>query len=123
MAGSLRLALAQLNLLVGDVAGNVQKMIAAAERARDVLKAHAVVFPELAFTSYPPEDLLLRPDLSVQVEQGLGEMLKAVSGIDVIVGHPKRQYGRLFNACSLLRAGRIVATYYKHCLPNYSVFD
>jgi NAD+ synthase (glutamine-hydrolysing) len=121
--GSLRIVLAQLNLLVGDVAGNTRKMIAAAHRARDELKAHAVVFPELAFTSYPPEDLLLRADLSVRVEQGLGELLGSVSGIDVIVGHPKRQYGKLFNACSLLRGGRVVATYYKHCLPNYSVFD
>ena len=121
--GNLRIALAQLNLLVGDVTGNVRKMIAAANRARDELKAHAVVFPELALTSYPPEDLLLRPDLSVRVEEGLGELLGSVSGIDVIVGHPKRQYGKLFNAASLLRAGRVAATYYKRCLPNYSVFD
>ncbi|MHB8536287.1 MAG: nitrilase-related carbon-nitrogen hydrolase, partial [Sulfuricaulis sp.] len=98
MAARLRLALAQLNLLVGDVSGNAAKMIAAARRARDELKAHAVIFPELALTAYPPEDLLLRPDLSVRVELALGEMLKGISGIDVIVGYPKRQYGRLYNA-------------------------
>ena len=123
MNNTLRVALAQLNLLVGDVAGNVPKMIAAAQRARDALQADLVVFPELALTSYPPEDLLLRTELSVRVELGLGEMLKQLSGIDVIVGHPKRQYGRLFNCASLLRGGRVAATYYKHCLPNYSVFD
>jgi NAD+ synthase (glutamine-hydrolysing) len=123
MAARLRLALGQLNLLVGDVSGNAAKMIAAARRARDELKADVVVFPELALTGYPPEDLLLRPDLGVRVELALGEMLKGVSGIDVIVGYPKRQYGRLFNAASLLRDGRVAATYFKHCLPNYGVFD
>lgn len=123
MKDTLRVALAQLNLLVGDVAGNVQKMIAAARRARDELKADLVVFPELSLTSYPPEDLLLRPELSVRVELGLGEMLKQLAGIDVIVGYPKRQHGKLYNVASLLRDGRVVATYYKHSLPNYSVFD
>jgi NAD+ synthase (glutamine-hydrolysing) len=123
MNHTLRVALAQLNLLVGDVAGNVQKMITAARRARDAWQADLVVFPELSLTSYPPEDLLLRPELSVRVELGLGELMQQLAGIDVIVGHPKRQYGRLFNCASLLRGGRIAATYYKHCLPNYSVFD
>ncbi|OGI48593.1 MAG: NAD+ synthase [Candidatus Muproteobacteria bacterium RBG_16_65_34] len=121
--GSLRIVLAQLNLLVGDVAGNAQKMIAAARRARAELEAELVVFPELALTSYPPEDLLLRPDLTERVETSLGEMMQALSDMDVIVGYPKRQYGKLFNAASLLRGGRVAATYYKRCLPNYSVFD
>ena len=123
MAGRLRIALGQLNLLVGDVAGNAAAMIAAAKRARDELKAHAVVFPELALTGYPPEDLLLRPDLTVRVELALGEMLHAIAGIDVILGYPKRQYGKLFNAASLLRDGKVAATYFKHLLPNYGVFD
>ena len=123
MGSRLRIALGQLNLLVGDVPGNAAKMIAAAKRARDELKAHAVVFPELALTGYPPEDLLLRPDLSVRVELALGEMLKEISGIDVIVGYPKRQYGKIFNAASLLRDGKVAATYFKHRLPNYGVFD
>ena len=121
--GRLRIALGQLNLLVGDVAGNAAKMIAAARRARDELKADVVLFPELALSGYPPEDLLLRPDLSVRVELALGEMLKEIDGIDVIVGYPKRQYGKLFNAASLLRGGGVAATYFKHCLPNYGVFD
>ena len=123
MSARPRIALGQLNLLVGDVDGNVAKMIAAARRARDELKADLVLFPELALTGYPPEDLLLRSDLSVRVELGLGEMLKSISGIDVLVGHPKRQYGKLFNAASLLRGGRVAATYFKHILPNYGVFD
>lgn len=110
-------------MLVGDISGNAEKMIASSMRARDELKAHMVVFPELALTGYPPEDLLLRPDLSVRVELALGAMLKQISGIDVIVGYPKRQYGRLFNAASLLRDGKVTTTYFKHCLPNYGVFD
>ena len=123
MTARLRIALGQLNLLVGDIAGNAAKMIAAAQRARDELKADLVLFPELALTGYPPEDLLLRPDLSVRVELALGEMLRNISGIDVIVGYPKRQYGKLFNAASLLRGGKVAATYFKHILPNYGVFD
>jgi NAD+ synthase (glutamine-hydrolysing) len=123
MANTLRVVLAQLNLLVGDVAGNVQRIVSAAQRARDELSADLVVFPELSLTSYPPEDLLLRPELTVRVETGLGEMLSKLSGVDVVVGYPKRQYGRLYNAASLLRGGRVEATYFKHCLPNYSVFD
>lgn len=123
MSTRLRIALGQLNLLVGDIAGNAAKMIAAAQRARDELKADLVLFPELALTGYPPEDLLLRPDLSVRVELALGEMLKNISGIDVIVGYPKRQYGEMFNAASLLRGGRVASTYFKHILPNYGVFD
>ena len=94
MTARLRIALGQLNLLVGDIDGNAAKMIAAAQRARDELKADLVLFPELALTGYPPEDLLLRPDLSVRVELALGEMLRNISGIDVIVGYPKRQYGK-----------------------------
>jgi NAD+ synthase (glutamine-hydrolysing) len=123
MGARLRIALGQLNLLVGDVAGNAAKMIAAAQRARDELKADVILFPELALTGYPPEDLLLRPDLSVRVELALGEMLRSISDIDVIVGYPKRQYGKLFNAASLLRGGKVTATYFKHILPNYGVFD
>ncbi|MEW6330181.1 MAG: NAD+ synthase [Pseudomonadota bacterium] len=123
MAARLRIALGQLNLLVGDVAGNAAKMIATAQRARDELKADVILFPELALTGYPPEDLLLRPDLSVRVELALGEMLRGISGIDVIVGYPKRQYGKLYNAASLLRGGKVAATYFKHILPNYGVFD
>lgn len=123
MSQRLRIALGQLNLLVGDTHDNAAKMIATAKKARAEFNARLIVFPELAITGYPPEDLLLRPELSMRVEQALGEMLKNIHGIDVIVGYPKRQYGKLFNAASLLRAGKITATYFKHCLPNYGVFD
>jgi len=123
VADRLRLVIAQLNLLVGDVAGNAERVIAAARQARDQLKAQAIVFPELTLTSYPPEDLLLRPALMLQVEQSLRRIEHETRGIDVILGHPQTEHGQLFNAASLLRDGRVHATYRKQLLPNYSVFD
>jgi len=123
VADSLRLIIAQLNLLVGDVAGNAERVIAAARQARDQLGAHAIVFPELTLTSYPPEDLLLRPALLLQVEESLRHIEHEARGIDVILGHPQAEHGQLFNAASLLREGRVHATYHKQILPNYSVFD
>ena len=123
MADRLRLVIAQLNLLVGDVAGNAERVIAVARQARDQLKAQAIVFPELTLTSYPPEDLLLRPALMLQVEQSLRRIEHETRGIDVILGHPQTEHGQLFNAASLLRDGRVHATYRKQLLPNYSVFD
>ena len=122
-ASTLRIVMAQLNLLVGDVTGNTEKVIAAAAKARDELKADAVVFPELTLVGYPPEDLLLRPGLQGRVERGLGEIRRRVRGIEVIVGHPHYRDGRRYNAASVIRDGAIRATYCKHDLPNYSVFD
>ena len=123
MSAPLRIVLAQLNLLVGDIVGNVAKMCAAVDKARGELQAHAIVFPELAITGYPPEDLLLRPDFIAATEQGLEELCRAAKGIDVIVGHPSPRDGKLYNAASVLRDDKVVATYAKHCLPNYGVFD
>ncbi len=123
MTATFRLAIAQLNLLVGDVAGNVDRVLAAARRAREEQGADLVVFPELALTGYPPEDLLLRPAFQREVEQGLERLAREAPGIDLFVGHPQRDGGRLYNAASLLRAGRIHASYRKHLLPNYGVFD
>src|SRR5690606_41030009 len=122
VSARLRIALGQINLLVGDVAGNARKMAAAAGRARDELKAQLVVFPELALTGYPPDDLLLRPELIARAEAGLAELAHAARDIDILAGHPEREDGRLYNAASLLRAGRVHATYRKHHLPNYGVF-
>ena len=123
MGRELNFVIAQLNLLVGDVAGNVSRIAHTAAQARDELDADCVVFPELALTGYPPEDLLLRPALIEQVEHGLEELRRTVRGIDLIVGHPWREGMQLYNAASLLRDGVTVATYHKQLLPNYSVFD
>ncbi len=119
----LRVAMAQINPLVGDIDGNVQRILEACERARDEQRAHVVVFPELALSGYPPEDLLLRPSFHLAALHGLERIRRAVRGIDVIVGYPHQAVGGLYNAASLLRDGTVVATYHKQHLPNYSVFD
>ncbi|MEQ6341309.1 MAG: NAD+ synthase [Gammaproteobacteria bacterium] len=115
--------MAQLNMRVGDIAGNAAQVIAAACRARDELHADAIVFPELTLTGYPPEDLLLRSELHKRVLRSLEEIKRKVSGIDVIVGYPSQELSGLHNSASLICDGKIVATYHKQHLPNYSVFD
>jgi NAD+ synthase (glutamine-hydrolysing) len=120
---TLRIALAQLNFLVGDITGNARRVIEAANRARDELKADAILFPELALTGYPPEDLLLRPGMHTRVLHALELIKREVRGIDVVVGYPRHATGGLYNAASLIRDGELVASYHKQHLPNYSVFD
>lgn len=124
MADNFRIALAQLNLTVGDIRANRKRILDAALTARNEGCALAV-FTELALTGYPPEDLLLRPDFIDASEAALNHLLAELpDGIGVIVGHPQRlANGRLANAASLLCNGRVEATYHKRCLPNYSVFD
>ena len=119
---ALTVALAQLDLLVGDLDGNARRIADAARRARDA-GADVAVFPELALTGYPPEDLLLRPGFIRRAGEALGRLAAAVDGIDVVVGHPYPEGDALYNAASLLRGGAVAATYRKHELPNYSVFD
>lgn len=123
MSRSLRIVMGQLNLLVGDIDGNVDKLIRAANRARDEIGGDLIVFPELALTGYPPEDLLLRADLLERAEKGLAAIAGAVHGVDVIIGHPHRRGDRLYNAASVVHNGKIIATYLKQLLPNYGVFD
>lgn len=123
MARELRIALAQMNCLVGDIPGNVDHISSYTARARDQLQAQVVVFPELAITGYPPEDLLLRPEFLDRSAEALEQLRREAAGIDVIVGHPHVWRGQLYNAASVLREGEIVHTYHKQLLPNYSVFD
>jgi NAD+ synthase (glutamine-hydrolysing) len=124
MATEFCLVMGQINLAVGDVAGNVKKVIAAAEQARDELNADLVVFPELTLTGYPPEDLLLRPGLIKRVEKGLVSLKSKIKGVAVLVGHPSGVVrADLYNAASLIADGQCLASYFKHHLPNYSVFD
>ncbi len=117
------IVMAQINTLVGDVDGNTDKVIEAALRARDQYGADAILFPELALSGYPPEDLLLRPGLSLRVVHGLERVKREVTGIDVIFGYPRRATGGLYNAASLVRDGKVIGTYHKQHLPNYGVFD
>lgn len=119
----IRVALAQLNLHVGHIAANADKVIDAARRARDELKADIVIYPELTLTGYPPEDLLLRPHLYELVNRALAKICQQVVDIDLIIGYPRRDKGKIFNSCSLIRNGKIETTYDKQHLPNYNVFD
>ena len=123
MTGTVRIALGQLNLVVGDVAGNVRAMVAVANQARDQLGAQLVVFPELAVTGYPPEDLLFHRGFQRQVERALEKMADAARGIGILFGYPEFDGETIYNAARLVEDGRILANYRKRCLPNYGVFD
>jgi NAD+ synthase (glutamine-hydrolysing) len=117
----LRVALSQLNVVVGDIEGNREKILGDVERAREV-RADLVVFPELAVTGYPPEDLLLRPGFVRAAHASVGHIAAASQGIVVLVGTP--WFDRdLANACAVCANGGIQAVYRKHFLPNYGVFD
>jgi NAD+ synthase (glutamine-hydrolysing) len=122
-APTLRLALAQLNLFVGDIAGNAQRAIDIAAEARDRLKADAVVLPELTLCGYPPEDLLFHNGLRIQVGEALERVRAETKGIGVLVGYPEYAGKEIFNSAALLRDGALLANYRKQELPNYAVFD
>src|SRR5213080_2070314 len=117
----MRLALAQINTVVGDLDGNADKIRRRLAEAKD-RKADLVVFPELAVTGYPPEDLLLRPSFVRAAERTLHEIARATRGIVALVGAPTFDRD-LFNACAVCAAGEIKALYRKRFLPNYGVFD
>ncbi|MBS1210159.1 MAG: synthase [Proteobacteria bacterium] len=119
---TLKIAVAQLNSTVGDLAGNAAKIRHAALQARTD-GAHLLITPELALCGYPPEDLLLRADLFRACETELQDLAEACVGIDVLVGHPLAEEDQRYNAASLLRDGKVLATYRKQRLPNYEVFD
>jgi NAD+ synthase (glutamine-hydrolysing) len=120
---SLRIALAQLNLFVGDVTGNTQRIIAGSAEARDRLKADLVLFPELSLSGYPPEDLLFHNGLREQVKTALERVRQETSGIHVVAGYPEYVEGDIYNSAAVLRDGAMVANYRKQELPNYAVFD
>lgn len=118
----MKIALAQVNCIVGDLDGNAARILDYANRAR-AQGAEILVTPELALTGYPPEDLLLRDGFFAACEYTLLELARQIEGIIVVVGHPHMVDGRRYNAASVLRDGRVVATYHKQKLPNHSVFD
>ena len=123
MNGKLKVALAQLDLVVGGVADNTDRIVETAERARDELGADLVVFPELALSGYPPEDLLFHSGLRRRVAEGLRRISNDVRGIAVLVGFPEYSGDSIYNACAVYADGRELARYRKCLLPNYSVFD
>jgi NAD+ synthase (glutamine-hydrolysing) len=134
----LRLALAQMNPIVGDLVGNADRIIALAAEAK-AQQADVVAFPELAITGYPPEDLLLKRQFLTEAEEQLSRVAAASDGIVVVVGAPHLVNGPVFNAAKadtpdavtgalyntavVLAGGEIVDRYHKIFLPNYGVFD
>ncbi len=119
----LKIALAQDDFLVGHITGNRDRILDHIARARDEYGADLLVFPELALTGYPPEDLVLRPGFMRRTEDLLAEIAEAVHGIDVVVGHPRAHGDKRYNSVSWLRDGRVLGVYDKRDLPNYAVFD
>ncbi len=128
MSSEIKIGLAQINVTVGAIENNVDRIIEYAERARDELKCDLMVCAEMVLTGYPPEDLLMRPGFHTRIEQQLQRLCDAVSGIDLVVGYPKRIMHadsniELFNIGALISGGKIVHEYQKIKLPNYAVFD
>jgi NAD+ synthase (glutamine-hydrolysing) len=117
----LRVALAQIDTTVGDLAGNEDKIRTALTKARDA-EAGLVVFPELTITGYPPEDLLLRETFLRDARASLERVAADVEGIVALVGFPERAED-VYNATAVLADGAVRAIYRKVYLPNYGVFD
>jgi NAD+ synthase (glutamine-hydrolysing) len=118
---SMRIALAQINATVGDLAGNARKIGEGIERAR-TLGIDLLAFPELAVTGYPPEDLLLMPRFVQQNLKHVAEIAKAAKDLTVVVGFVDKK-DDIYNAAALIHDGKLVEVYHKIFLPNYGVFD
>jgi NAD+ synthase (glutamine-hydrolysing) len=117
----MRIALAQLDVVVGDLDGNVERIVSAVEESKRAA-ADVVVLPELAVTGYPPEDLLLRPGFIRASREAVDEVARACDGIVALVGAPA--FGRdLANAAFVCAGGSVQGVYHKQFLPNYGVFD
>ncbi|MDM8520332.1 NAD+ synthase [Anaerolineales bacterium HSG6] len=117
----LRIALAQINVTVGDIEGNMAKIKAGLKQAADV-GAQIVLFPELTLSGYPPEDLLLKPDFAKANRSALEALLPETKGLTAIIGFVDR-HDDLFNAVAVLHDGTLAGVYHKTFLPNYAVFD
>jgi NAD+ synthase (glutamine-hydrolysing) len=117
-----RLALAQVNPTVGDIAGNTKIVLERIEEARDA-KADLVAFPELMLTGYPPEDLLMKPSFIRDNQTALAKVVEAAKGIVVVTGFVDGGGNDIYNAAAVASEGQLVGTYHKVHLPNYGVFD
>src|SRR6266566_5511904 len=120
----LRVALAQINVTVGDLEGNTQKILACMQQAHSA-GSHIVYTPELALTGYPPEDLLLKPGFVAAQLRKLDELINAsrdLPGLTAVIGFVDRDHD-IYNAATIIYEGKLYGTYHKHHLPNYGVFD
>ena len=117
----LRICLAQINTTVGDMAGNVQKILEAIAQARS-LGVDIIAFPELTICGYPPEDLLFKPQFIEENLQSLNQVVEQSSDLTVIVGFVDSRDG-IYNAAAILHNGKLAGVYHKIHLPNYGVFE
>src|SRR5213082_2406694 len=117
----MRLALAQINTVVGDLDGNRDRIFRWLAEAKEA-GADMVLFPELAVTGYPPEDLLLRPGFVRAAERSLHEIARAARGVVAVVGTPYFERD-LYNAAAVCAGGEVKAFVKKRFLPHYGVFD
>ena len=115
--------MAQLNFVVGAIDDNTTLLIDSARRAIAEFNAQFVIFPELTLTSYPPEDLLLRPSLAPRMKVAMDRILAAKLPTTLVFGYPESSDGKLYNSLAVVDHGKLLATYRKQCLPNYQVFD
>ena len=118
---TLRIAMAQINTTVGDLEGNVTRCLAAVEEAKNS-RCDLIVFPELALTGYPPEDLLLKPGFLKQCRHAIDSFARQVEGICAVVGYVDGE-GPVYNAAGVVSNHMLHCTYRKMLLPNYGVFD
>jgi NAD+ synthase (glutamine-hydrolysing) len=119
----LKVALAQIDLLVGDVQGNTERIVSTARHAHAQLAADLIVFPELALSGYPPEDLLFHRGFRRQIEAGLERLRYEIGNASVIVGYPEYSGRDIYNSAALIASGVLAANHRKSELPNYKVFD
>ena len=119
----LRVVMAQLDFLVGDIPGNTERVLKAAQQAQELHQADIVLFPELCLTGYPPEDLLLRPSMDLRIAEALERLQQANLEPAMVIGAPVRSGGLLYNAAVVIEKGEIRGQYFKRCPPNYQVFD
>lgn len=122
-ASNLRIAVAQINLLVGDIEGNAARIIEYIAHARDAEMADIIVFPELALCGYPPEDLLHRPGMYERVNAALQKISRVTTDITALVGFPEKTEHGIYNAVAVIQNGECQSPARKQHLPNYSVFD
>lgn len=114
--------MAQINPTLGDLSANTEKILQAVAQAKQ-MGASMLITPELALTGYPPEDLLLRQDFLQASQRSLEQLAANVQDITLLVGYPAQRMDRVYNAAAVIEQGRVVHSYFKQVLPNYSVFD
>jgi len=115
---TLRIAIAQINLLVGDIEGNAKSILKWIRQARDEAQADVIIFPELSLTGYPPEDLLLRAGMYERISSALEKLSKEVDGITALVGFPEKTNEGIYNSVAVLEKGACIAIARKNYLPN-----